>query len=180
VDLASVGPVRLSATALARGGPSRALERIGRTLALVVKQGADGAEIVKRVVAPNSTIHADEARHWDQLHAKYDVMRINHTIAYSLDGACTNQAKSFLSRVRRMVDGHMSVPATCISMPAMRHGSRSHRRLDNGALAHRALGLALRHPISGQWKGTGSGRNHYECNFQVHLPKIMLLESYAS
>jgi hypothetical protein len=28
-----------------------------------------------------------------------------------------------------------------------------HRRLDNGALAHRALGLALRHPVSRQWKG---------------------------
>jgi hypothetical protein len=31
------------------------------------------------------------------------------------------------------------------------------RRLDNGTLAHRALGLALRHPISRQWKGIGSG-----------------------
>jgi len=28
-----------------------------------------------------------------------------------------------------------------------------HRRLDNGALAQRALGLALQHPISRQWKG---------------------------
>jgi len=26
-------------------------------------------------------------------------------------------------------------------------------RLDNVALAHRALGLALRHPIRRQWKG---------------------------
>jgi len=28
-------------------------------------------------------------------------MRINHQLAYSLDGACTNQAESFFSRLRR-------------------------------------------------------------------------------
>jgi hypothetical protein len=28
-----------------------------------------------------------------------------------------------------------------------------HRRLSNGALANRALGLALKHPVSRQWKG---------------------------
>jgi len=27
------------------------------------------------------------------------------------------------------------------------------RRLDNGALANRVLGLALKHPVSRQWKG---------------------------
>jgi len=29
----------------------------------------------------------------------------------------------------------------------------SHRRLDNGALARNALGLALAHPVSREWKG---------------------------
>jgi hypothetical protein len=43
--------------------------------------------------------------HWDQLHAHYDTKRINHTVAYSLDGACTNQAESFLARLGRMADG---------------------------------------------------------------------------
>jgi hypothetical protein len=28
-----------------------------------------------------------------------------------------------------------------------------HRRLDNGSLMRRALGLALAHPVSRQWKG---------------------------
>jgi hypothetical protein len=36
-----------------------------------------------------STIHADEARGWDVLHAHYDMRRINHSVAYSMDGACT-------------------------------------------------------------------------------------------
>ena len=82
-----------------------ARQRNGRTLALVTKQEADGVEIVKNRVAPGAVLHADEASHWDALHAHYDTKRINHTIAYSLDGACTNQAESFLARLRRMVEG---------------------------------------------------------------------------
>jgi hypothetical protein len=31
--------------------------------------------------------------------------------------------------------------------------AEDNRRLDNGTLAHRALGLALKHPISRRWKG---------------------------
>ena len=50
-------------------------------------------------------VHADEAPHWDALHAKYATKRINHSEAYSWNGACTNQAESFLARLRRMVMG---------------------------------------------------------------------------
>jgi hypothetical protein len=32
-----------------------------------------------------------------------------------------------------------------------------HRRTDNGGLVYRALGLALSHGVSRQWKGIGSG-----------------------
>jgi hypothetical protein len=132
-----------------------ARERSGRTLATVVRQEADGIEIVKKRVASNATVHADEAAHWDELHGHFDTKRINHTIAYSLDGACTNQAESFLARVRRMVDGqHHHVSPRYLSQYA-NHAAwlEDHRRLDNGKLAHRALGLALRHPVSRNWKG---------------------------
>jgi hypothetical protein len=131
-------------------------ERSGRTLALVTRQEADGVEIIKRVVAPNATIHADEAAHWDALHGQFaDVRRINHSVAYSLDGACTNQAESFLSRLRRMVRGqhHWVSPRYLYQYAAHAAWLEDHRRLDNGALANRALGLALRHPVSRQWKG---------------------------
>ena len=66
---------------------------------MVTRQEADGVEIVNRVVAPGSRVHADEAAHWDQLHTHYDTRRINHTVADSPDGACTNQAESFLARL---------------------------------------------------------------------------------
>ena len=132
-----------------------ARERSGRTLAIVRQQEADSIEIIKRVVAPNSIIHADEAAHWDELHGYYETKRINHTIAYSLDGACTNQAESFFSRLRRMVDGqhHHVSPRYLFQYAHHAAWLEDHRRLDNGALAHRALGLALGHPISRVWKG---------------------------
>ena len=48
-----------------------------------------------------ATVHADEASHWDRLHAKFLTKRINHEWAYSDEGACTNQAESYFSRLRR-------------------------------------------------------------------------------
>src|SRR6185503_812732 len=132
-----------------------ARERSGRTLALVTKHEAEGVEIVKRVVAPGSTVHADEASHWDALHGLYDTKRINHTVAYLVDGACTNQAESFLARLRRMVDGqhHHVSPRYLYQYATHAAWLEDHRRLDNGTLAHRALRLALAHPVSRNWKG---------------------------
>ncbi|MGO9985564.1 MAG: IS1595 family transposase, partial [Rhodomicrobium sp.] len=65
-----------------------ARERQGRTMTTVTRTEADGLAFVESVVSPNTTIHADEAAHWDALHAKYATKRINHQKAYSLNGAC--------------------------------------------------------------------------------------------
>ena len=75
--------------------------------------------------------------------------------APTLDGACTNQAESFLAHLRRMVDGlHHDVSPQYLYQYA-NHAAwlEDHRRLDNGSLAFRALGLALKHPVSRDWKG---------------------------
>ena len=82
-----------------------AREREGRTITTVTRSEADGVAFVEKLVRPGSVIHADEAGHWDVLHAKYATRRINHQEAYSLNGACTNQAESFLAHLRRMVMG---------------------------------------------------------------------------
>jgi len=76
-------------------------EREGRTLPFVVAREADGVALVRQVVAMGSIVHADEAGGWDALHAHYEMRRINHTVAFSRDGACTNQAESYFSRLRR-------------------------------------------------------------------------------
>jgi hypothetical protein len=54
----------------------------------------------------NLVVTADEGSSWDALHATYEMKRINHEEAYSLDGACTNCAEEFFSRMRRAEQGH--------------------------------------------------------------------------
>jgi len=78
-----------------------ARERGGRTLPVVVAKEGDAIPFIRQHVARSATVHADKAPHWDRLHAYFDTKRINHSVAYSLDGACTNQAESFFSRLRR-------------------------------------------------------------------------------
>jgi hypothetical protein len=56
-------------------------------------------------VALGTELHADEGPHWDSLEALYTAHRINHSEAYSFEDACTNQAESYFSRLRRAVDG---------------------------------------------------------------------------
>jgi hypothetical protein len=46
-------------------------------------------------------VHADEAGSWDSLHEYFEVERIKRQEADSLDGACTNWAKEYVSRLRR-------------------------------------------------------------------------------
>lgn len=77
-------------------------ERGGRTITKVCKSEAEGVVMARAVVAPGSTVHADEASHWDKLAAYFPIKRLNHKVEYKADdGACTNQAESFFSRIRR-------------------------------------------------------------------------------
>lgn len=130
-------------------------QRKGRTLPFVVRNEGDAIEIAKRVVSRMAVMHADEASHWDALHAGWLTRRINHSEAYSSPEGCTNQAESYFSRLRRMVAGqHHHVSAQYLHQYAA-HAAwiEDHRRMDNGAIAHRALGLALGHKVSRNWKG---------------------------
>ncbi len=69
----------------------------------VFRSEADVLAFIQTVTAEGAAIHADEAIHWDVLHDTFPVSRINHSEAYCKDGACTNQAESYFSRLRRMV-----------------------------------------------------------------------------
>lgn len=130
-------------------------QRKGRTLPFVAKHEQEGVDLAKRFVSRTSIMHADEAAHWDALHSGWQTRRINHSEAYSLPEGCTNQAESFFSRLRRMVEGqHHSVSPQYLHQYAS-HAAwlEDHRREDNGSNARRALGLALAHPVSRAWKG---------------------------
>ena len=79
-----------------------------RTLvALVKEENADDTfALTHRLVAPNSTICADENPAYDGLAFHYDLWRVNHSQEYrSVDGITNNLAESFFARFRRMIMG---------------------------------------------------------------------------
>ena len=129
-------------------------QRSGRVLPFVVKREADGAAIVRERVALGSIIHADEAPHWDILHAVFETRRINHTEMYSDGDACTNQAESYFSRLRRAVTGqHHHVSPQYLHQYATESAWREdHCRTDNGGQFKQLAGAALHSPVSRQWK----------------------------
>ncbi|WP_164987938.1 IS1595 family transposase [Bradyrhizobium betae] len=130
-------------------------ERGGRTLPFVFKSEDASVVTIARTVQPGSTVHADEAAHWDALHARFLTKRINHSEAYSDGEACTNQAESFFSRLRRAEIGihhHIAGPylAAYASEMAWRENNS---RISNGEQYLMATDAALQHPVSRQWKG---------------------------
>jgi len=52
-------------------------QRKGRTRTFVARYECEGVEIAKRIVSRTAVMHADEASHWDALHAGWTVNRIN-------------------------------------------------------------------------------------------------------
>ena len=130
-------------------------QRGGRTLTFVVRSEADGVYYANQFATPSARIHADEASHWDVLHERFETYRINHSEAYSHEGICTNQVESYFARLRRTIRGqHHHVSPRYLHQYAHEAAWREdHRRMANGGLAHRALGLAMAHPVSREWKG---------------------------
>lgn len=130
-------------------------QRGGRTLPFVVRQEGDAVPMVRDHVGTLTTLHADEATSWDALHAGWDTWRVNHSIAYSDEGACTNQAESYFSRLRRMEVGthhHIAGPYL-YSYAAEASWREDHRRKSNGGQAMLVAEAALASKVSRQWKG---------------------------
>jgi transposase-like protein len=132
-----------------------ARERDGETLTHVAQSEAAGVPFVLATIAAGSTVHADEASHWDDVEARYLTKRINHSEAYSHDGACTNMAESFFSRIRRAEVGiHHHIAGRYLAAYASEMAWREdNRRISNGEQFLSATSSALAHPVSRQWKG---------------------------
>jgi transposase-like protein len=130
-------------------------ERNGRTLTYVCGKESDAVPVIRDRIRLGSTIHADEARGWDSLHAYYDMHRINHSIAFSKDDACTNQAESYFSRLRRAEFGvHHRISGRYLHSYASEMAWREdNRRVPNGTQYSAIAALALGHPISREWCG---------------------------
>jgi transposase-like protein len=130
-------------------------QRGGPTVTAVVKHETEAVPIIRRRVARGSIVHADEARAWDDLHASFEMKRINHREAYSKDGACTNQAESYISRLRRAEIGqHHHIAGPHLGQYAGEMAWREDMRRDATGAQFGACGrLALGHPPSPAWTG---------------------------
>lgn len=130
-------------------------ERNGKSLPFIVRNEGDAVPYVRDHVGTLATIHADEGTGWDALHAGWDTKRVNHSVAFYDDGACTNQAESYFSRLRRMEVGtHHHIAGPYLNAYAGEASWREdNRRVDNGKQAAMVLDAALASNVSRKWAG---------------------------
>lgn len=133
-------------------------ERDGRTVSAVFQTEAASVGWLASRVRKNTKIVADEATAWNQLHSRYEVSRIDHGQAYSLDGVSSNQAESLFSRLRRGENGHFHhIAGPYLANYARESAWREdNRRVSNGDQTQHAVKLALSHAPSvdfcGYWQ----------------------------
>jgi transposase-like protein len=130
-------------------------ERNGRTRPFVYQREDDALPAIVANVLIGSTVYADEASCWDALHARFDARRINHSVAFKDEDACTNQAESFFSRLRRAEVGtHHHISGQYLHQYANEMAWREdHRREPNGTLYQLVADAAVAHSVSREWKG---------------------------
>lgn len=130
-------------------------ERNGRTLPFVFSAEADAVATIESTVQLGSTVYADDANHWNKLHARYLTKQVDHSKCYSDGNACTNMAESFFSRLRRAEIGthhHIAGPYLG-SYSAEMAWREDNRGVSNGVQYLAMVNAVTKHPMSRQWKG---------------------------
>jgi transposase-like protein len=134
-------------------------ERDGKTLPGVFRNEGDALGFIRRNLAPQTELYADEAASWNELHARYTLHRINHQEAYSLPGEVyTNNAESYFSRMRRAEIGHHHHLAGPYLLRFAQESAwrEDHRKDPNGFQVDRVVALAMRNKPSvdfcGYWQ----------------------------
>jgi transposase-like protein len=120
-------------------------ERNGNSIPAVFKTESQAIAFISAHVEKRTLINADDAAGWNELHAKYEMKRINHEEAYSQDGACTNWAEEFFSRMRRAEIGHHHhIAGNYLLRYAQEAAWREDsRRMSNGEQVQKLSGNAL-------------------------------------
>lgn len=130
----------------------------GRTLATVVASEDGAMGFIKARLDRGTTVHADEASSWNELHAHFDTRRVNHSVEYASADACVNHAESGFSRIRRAELGHHHhIAGPYLSRYAREMAWREdNRRRSNGAQVRSVLKLVVSNPPSvdfcGYWQ----------------------------
>jgi transposase-like protein len=118
-------------------------ERNGRTVTKTFASEEASVAYIRRRLDKGGEVHADESPAWNPLHARYDMKRVNHQDGYSIDGACTNGAESFFSRLRRAEIGiYHHIGGAYVDRYAQEAAFREdHRRQPNGTMFGRVTKL---------------------------------------
>lgn len=121
-------------------------ERDGHTVPAAFASEAAALSFIKSRVARGTEIQADESQAWNALAGRYAMQRINHQEAYSLNGACTNGAEEFFSRLRRAEVGHHHhIAGAYLSRYAQEAAWRDdNRRVSNGKQMQIVAALAMK------------------------------------
>jgi hypothetical protein len=133
-------------------------ERNGNSVPAVFRSEGSALSWIKSRVQKDTILNADEAPSWNDLHGRFEMKRINHQEAYSLDGACTNWTESYFSRLRHGEIGHHHHVAGPYLLRFAQEASwrEDNRRMSNGEQVHRVAGLAMGHKpsvdFSGYWQ----------------------------
>ncbi len=129
--------------------------RDGRSIPAVFRSEGHALDFIRARIAKGSIVHADEAKSWDALHGQFEMRRINHEEAYSFDDACTNDAESYFSRLRRAEIGHHHHVAGAYLLRYAQEASwrEDHRRMANGEQVSRLAGLAMKRKPSVDFGG---------------------------
>jgi transposase-like protein len=120
-------------------------ERGGNTLPAVFRTEGAALSFIKSRIAKGTIVNADESPNWNELHSRFEMKRIDHQEAYSLNGACTNWAEEFFSRMRRAEIGHHHHIAGAYLLRYAQEASwrEDCRRMSNGEQVNRIAGLAM-------------------------------------
>ncbi len=130
-------------------------ERGGNSLPAIFRTEGQALSFIRSRVAKGTVIQADEGNGWNDLAGPFEMKRINHQEAYSLDGACTNAAESFFSRIRRAEIGHHHHIAGVYLLRYAQEASwrEDNRRMSNGDQVRRLAGLAMKRKPSIDFAG---------------------------
>ena len=133
-------------------------ERDGNSVPAVFRTEGAAQSWIKSRIAKGTVVNADEAGSWNDLHSKFEMKRINHQEAYSADGACTNMAEEYFSRLRRAEIGHHHhIAGTYLLRYAQEASWREDNRgVTNGEQVRTVAQLAMKRgpsvDFSGYWQ----------------------------
>lgn len=121
-------------------------ERDGKSLLAVFRSDGAALTSIRSRIAKRTVVNADEGTAWNDLHSRFEMRRVNHEQAYSADGACTNMAEEYFSRLRRAEVGHHHHIAGTYLLRYAQESSwrKDNRHVSNGEQTRTVAALAMR------------------------------------